>query len=207
MDVYLRDKEKRAEKNRLYYEKNKEHLINKSSLWYENNKDKKKEYDAKRYIEKKNIISKKAKERYEKNKDRIIEKNSKYIVKRYKNDEQYKIKMNLRHRLREAFKRYSKNGKVKKSKDYGIDWNEIIEYLQPFPENIEKYDIDHIIPLCAFDFNDPNQIKAAFAPENHRWLLREENQRKNGSYKKEDYINYMKNFKNKRRTRRCQNTK
>jgi hypothetical protein len=44
------------------------------------------------------------------------------------------------------------------------------------------------VPLSAFSFNDPFEIWAAFHPENHRWLKKEENLSKNvtfgvGTYK------------------------
>jgi len=42
----------------------------------------------------------------------------------------------------------------------------------------KNYVIDHIRPLCSFDLTDPEQVKIAFSPENHRWLLAEENARK-----------------------------
>ena len=70
------------------------------------------------------------------------------------------------------------------SKKYGIDYKEIIEHLKPFPEDLSKYHIDHIIPLCSFRFINEDdsinfeEIKKAFAPENHQWLLKEENLRK-----------------------------
>jgi hypothetical protein len=37
------------------------------------------------------------------------------------------------------------------------------------------YHIDHIVPLAAFDLTDENQVRLAFAPENHQWLLAKEN--------------------------------
>lgn len=86
--------------------------------------------------------------------------------------------MRLRHRLREAFKRFSKNGKVGTSKDYGIDWNAILENLGPCPGNLKDYHIDHIRPLSLFDFDNPEQVKQAFAPNNHQWLRKEENLKK-----------------------------
>lgn len=52
---------------------------------------------------------------------------------------------------------------------------EIIEQLKPFPKDLSKYHVDHIKPLCSFDLTKPEEIKRAFAPENHRWLLIEEN--------------------------------
>ncbi len=100
---------------------------------------------------------------------------NKYNKERRKIDKDYKIRMNLRTRLLQAFKRYSKKGKITTSKKYGINYKAIIEHLKPFPENIENYHIDHIIPLSLFNFNNPKHIKIAFAPENHQWLTVEEN--------------------------------
>ena len=72
-------------------------------------------------------------------------------------------------------KQYSKTGKVTSASKYGINYKKIIEYLKPFPKDIENYEVDHIIPLSWFDFNNPKEIKWAFAPENHQWLLEEKN--------------------------------
>ena len=33
-----------------------------------------------------------------------------------------------------------------------------------------RYQIDHVVPLRAFDLNEPGHVRAAFAPENHQWL-------------------------------------
>ena len=90
----------------------------------------------------------------------------------------------MRHRLRSrlniVFKKYS-NGKYFPSNKYGINYKEIIEHLKPFPKDISGYHIDHIKPLCSFDLTDPEQIKEAFAPENHQWLLAEDNRKKGKS--------------------------
>jgi hypothetical protein len=51
-----------------------------------------------------------------------------------------------------------------------IDFDAIANSLGPSPGI--NYDIDHIIPVSLFDFNNPDHIKIAFAPENHRWLPR-----------------------------------
>jgi hypothetical protein len=64
------------------------------------------------------------------------------------------------------------------SEAYGIDFDSIAKYLGPRPGN--DYSIDHIKPLSLFDFNDPNQVKEAFAPKNHRWLLLKENKSRGG---------------------------
>ena len=71
--------------------------------------------------------------------------------------------------------RYSITGKQYTSVKYGINFTEIIEHLKPFPKDIKNYQIDHIIPLSLFDFNNPVHIKKAFAPSNHQWLTKIEN--------------------------------
>ncbi len=74
------------------------------------------------------------------------------------------------------------------SKKYGINFKEIVLSLKPFPENIKEYHIDHIKPLCSFTFTNENgstnldEIKTAFAPENHQWLTIQENLSKGGRY-------------------------
>ena len=84
--------------------------------------------------------------------------------------------------LRMALRIYTKTGKVMKAKDYNINYELIIEHLKPFPENITKYHIDHIIPLSWFDLNDEEQIKIAFAPKNHQWLTPEQNLKKSNKF-------------------------
>lgn len=116
-----------------------------------------------------------------------------YESNKYDTDDKFRIIKILRSRATTAFKLYSKFGKVKSSKKYGIDYEMIFEYLKPFPENIRDYNIDHIFPLSAFDFNDPIEIKIAFAPENHQWLKAKENLQKRAKYDPEELIE----FKNK----------
>ena len=99
----------------------------------------------------------------------------KYHRKRRKIDEQFQISTRLRSRLGRALKKYTKTGKIATSKLYGIDYKAIMEHLKPFPKDISKYHIDHIKPLCSFDLTNPEEVKKAFAPENHQWLLAEDN--------------------------------
>jgi hypothetical protein len=144
------------------------------------------------------------------NRDKVIDKSRKYASnnfdkvssnkKRYRKENQHKIKSKfyerlstdssfriqflLRNRLRNALKKYTKTGKVMPSKKYGVDYQAIIENLKPFPEDLSKYHIDHIKPLCSFRFVNEDgstnleEIKKAFAPENHQWLTIEENLKK-----------------------------
>ena len=66
------------------------------------------------------------------------------------------------------------------SSKYGLNWKEIIEHLKPFPDNLNDYEIDHIIPLHTFNLTEPEQVKRAFSPSNLQWLTREENRKKSG---------------------------
>ena len=81
-----------------------------------------------------------------------------------------RLKLRLRNQVYSAFIHYSTNGKTRASNEYGIDYNAIYRRLGPKPNDEKVYHIDHVIPLSWFDFDDPEQIKAAFAPENHQWL-------------------------------------
>ena len=87
----------------------------------------------------------------------------------------FRLAKNLRTLFINTLRTYLVTGKIKPSCEYGIDYKAIIEHLKPFPKDIENYHIDHIIPLSLFDFNNPQQIKIAFAPTNHQWLTIKEN--------------------------------
>ena len=118
-----------------------------------------------------------------------------YEKEKIKNNEKFKIIKRLRTLLRATFKKYSLCGKVKSSKKYGIDFSAIIKHLGPYPGDLKDYHIDHIFPLSAFNFDDPIHIKAAFAPENHQWLLAKENISKSNKYDKIEFNNYLEGFK------------
>jgi len=101
-----------------------------------------------------------------------------YCKRREEADPALKVIRRLRVRLRHAFRSYSEHGKVKKSDEYGIDYRAICEHLGSCPGKWGDWHIDHIVPLSFFDFDDPEQIKKAFAPENHRWVTAAENLKK-----------------------------
>ncbi len=98
----------------------------------------------------------------------------------YYNNINYRVGFLLRKRLYQAFNK--KNiPKQCSSKEYGIDFIPIIEKLKnELPSDYEngKYHIDHIIPISSFDFTKNEEIQKAFSPENHQWLLAEENLKK-----------------------------
>lgn len=87
----------------------------------------------------------------------------------------------LRNRVCIASKQYNLKKRFLSSRDGLIDYKGIVIYLQsrlPNDLNDRKYHIDHIKPLCSFDLTKPEEVRKAFAPENHQWLLAEENRKK-----------------------------
>ncbi len=107
---------------------------------------------------------------------------NKRLKKKWRTNKNFNIRMRLGNLLRCALNRYTKTGKVKTSKKYGINYKAIMEYLKPFPEDLSNYEIDHRKPLCSFNLEDSEEIKKAFAPENHQWLTIHENRSKGGRY-------------------------
>jgi hypothetical protein len=157
-DKYLENSRKLENKikREKYREKNRENAKLRTKIWRENNH----EY--------------------------MIKRNNKYKRIKRKIDKKFNLKERLRCRLNYIFREYTKTGKIMTSKQYGIDYKAIIEHLKPFPEDLSKYHIDHNIPLCSFNFVNPDgstnleEVKKAFAPENHQWLTIEENLKKGG---------------------------
>lgn len=103
-----------------------------------------------------------------------------YVKLKKINNPNFAIRVRLGCRIRDALNKNIKEEKVIIPKKYKINYNKIIDYLKPFPENIKDYEIDHIIPLCSFDLTDEDQFKKATAPENHQWLTISENRIKSG---------------------------
>lgn len=110
---------------------------------------------------------------------------------RYANDVKFRLTCQLRNRLGEAIRAYTKCGKQTVAKEYGVDYSAIIAHLEPFPERLSEFHIDHIFPLVAFDLNDLRQVAAAFAPENHRWLTKQVNLSKNDAYDEQAFRKYL----------------
>ncbi len=109
---------------------------------------------------------------------------------RYNTDSDYRIRCILRSRFINAIK-----SKKKKISQYGIDYGAIIKHLGPCPGKRGDYHIDHIFPLSAFDLNCEEQIKLAFAPENHQWLKKKDNLSKNAKYNKDELNEFTRKYK------------
>lgn len=185
---YLKNKDRIDKRNREYYQKNKERAKETAKRWRRRNKEKIKELS--RRWRKDNPNRKRQTDRlyYKNNKEKMRKYYREYqklrwvkdkinlkLKKRRKEDILFRVRMRLRCLFRHAMRKYTETGKIFNSEKYGIDYGAIIEHLKPFPENLSIYHIDHIEPLCSFDLTDSEQIKQAFAPENHQWLLAKDN--------------------------------
>lgn len=109
---------------------------------------------------------------------KVVEAQLRYRKRMLAENDNFALVERIRGRVRRAFSYYSNRGKYLKSREFGIDYKAIIEHIGPCPGNREDYHVDHVIPLNHFDFSDPEQIRKAFAPENHQWLLANDNLKK-----------------------------
>jgi hypothetical protein len=156
-------------------------------IWRENNSEKHNQLNRKSYNKNRKQIAVRRKIKYRLNYKQERNYRNNYHKIRSKKDKNYMIIKRLRRLLHLSLKNYGKR-KNKPSKKYGIEFYKIIEHLKPFPEDLSKYHIDHIRPLCSFTFINEDgsenlqQIQEAFKPENHQWLLAEENLRKGGRF-------------------------
>jgi len=169
---YQKNIEKRRLQSKGYYLKNRERRIE-SYKKYKNSEKGKKKW----------------KEYYKKNRERILEKNKNYFKneknlqrknqrkkERKKNDINFKIKELLSNSFNRAIMRRIKNKELINFKrlNYSLISLKLIKELpKDFYER--EYHIDHIKPLCSFDLTKDEEIKKAFTPENHQWLLKSEN--------------------------------
>ena len=179
---YIRNKEKLSKIRKNKYLLNRTNTLNKVKEYAKNNKEKIKAYKKQYRSSNREKLRLVDKEYYKNNKDILIEKARIYLNNKYKTDAEYAIKERLKSRIRMAIRIYIEEKRIINSKEFKINYKEIIEHLKPFPKDITKYHIDHIKPLCTFNLNNEEEVKKAFAPENHQWLLAEENLKKGGKY-------------------------
>lgn len=168
-------------------------------LEYRNaSKDKMKEYLVLYRTENKNKILDQQREYKAKNKDTISRKNKSYaknnrekinlyVRTKTNNCIDFKIKNNLRSYIK-AKLRLRKTNSSLQHLEYKI--SDLMKHLETkFQDGmtwenhgIFGWHIDHIKPLCLFDFTDENQIKKAWALENLQPLWAKDNLTKNKKY-------------------------
>ena len=162
---------------KIYYNERRNDFLEYKKQWYKENKERLKEPKSQYYLDNREYFINLQKDRSKIPENKI--KRRKYIREYDKmkkiNDYQYLIRRRLQSALRGAMRKYSRTGKIMSSTN-GIDYKSIIEKLGPCPsDNQKEWHIDHIIPQVIFDFNDKEQIKLCYSPDNLRWYPAKDN--------------------------------
>ena len=172
----IKDKERLKKYRKEYRLKN----LDKIKSYYYNNLDKIKEYHKKYQIENKDRISE-VKIKYNlKNKIKIRKDKRKWKLRNWKENEGFRLRENLRHRIYMALKGTVKS---KKTMDLiGISINDLWSYLEKsFKLGMTKnnygkiWHIDHKIPCAAFDLTKPEEQVKCFNFTNLQALFVKEN--------------------------------
>jgi hypothetical protein len=155
-EYYLKNKGRENKNSKKYYATHKKYFHKKWKAYYNQNKDRLLIYWKEKHKETRKQDSKKEKERLHK-------------------DNNFRTAKYLRNYVKKAFKQYYYHQKLWSISKYPLDYGKIVLYLfktrpQDYDVQPNKYEIDHIKPLCSFDLNDWSNIKKAFQPKNHQWL-------------------------------------
>jgi len=188
---YARNKEATLEYQRQHRAKNRERLNARDRLFYQEKGEARKAYLKKYKADNRERIQARDRLYRSNNKESRNDYQRKYMKQQRDNNTPMVIASVLRGKVMQAFKRYTKNGKIMTSAKYGIDYKGIIAHLGPHPNALGRegdFHIDHIIPVSAFDLTDLEQVKIAFAPENHQWLTAHENQVKSATLPSPDTV-------------------
>ncbi len=175
-----------SSKQSVYRKENKELISESAKLYRENNierlNEKGKKYREspegqlyhKTYrVENKEKLQELSREYEKNNKAEIRAGQRRRERERRKSEPHFLIRSLVKANLLHAFKNYSKNGKTKLSKEYGIEFKDIYAYVGPRPTG--NFHLDHIIPVCIFDFDNSAHVRLAHIPENLRWIPGKEN--------------------------------
>lgn len=172
--IYLKNyraknREKLLSQKRNHWNNNKNEINKKRKIWRDNNTDK---------------ISARSKVYYEKNKEKIKEYQNKYEIQRKQKDICYKLRINLRARVRGAIK----NNGTKKSYStinlIGCAIEELKQHLESqfrdgmSWDNYGEWEIDHIKPCVSFNLKDEEEQKKCFHYSNLQPLWKTENRMK-----------------------------
>jgi len=132
---------------------------------------------------------------YFKNKKRLNRASVKYQAERMRTDPAFRLSKLLRGRLYTAL-----DGGYKESSTMdllGCTLDELKEHIaSQFTGSMRwgdrsSFHLDHIIPLSAFDLNDPMQLSYAMNWRNHQPLTKEDNLRKADKYCPKELKKYL----------------
>lgn len=199
---YCREnKEKIAESKKRYRQKNIEILNKYQKEYRENNKEKTKEYNKKYRREHKKYYEKYYNQYYQDHKEQILKNNNQYRINNFEEFREYynkwtrgkyktDLKFNLNHKIKAAIAISLKGNKAGRSWEtlVGYSLEDLIKRLKKtmppyycWKDFLEgKLEVDHIIPLSVWNFNNSEQInfKRCWALKNLQLLPAEENLKK-----------------------------
>ena len=164
--------------------KNKERVYQNNKKWREANIESVRE-NAKTYRENNKEHRKDARKQWQDSNPGYLRN---YIKNRMKTDISFKISRALRSRLFAALKNNCKTGSA--VRDLGCSIEELKLYLESKWQSGMTWDnykytgwhIDHVVPLCAFDLTDKEQLLKACHYTNLQSLWASENLKKSGTY-------------------------
>ena len=185
----FKDLETRRQYETKYRKKNRDKINARFKKWYQNNPEQRKK--AKEYREKNKERILKYFEEYRKKpgykeKFNLYMKN--YMNNKLKTDPDFKLKMQLRHRIYLALKvkGISKSKRTMKLLGCTVEelWKHLESKFQPgmTKENYGKWHVDHIRPCASFDLTDPKQQFICFHYTNLQPLWAKDNIRKGAKY-------------------------
>lgn len=175
---------KKIRDNNYYNRHKKQHRASSKATYYKDHR-KSKEYHKKYRETNSELIAKKRKERSQTKEFKKWRK--KYFNNKRKTDINYRLGCNLRSRLLRAMKLNSKNGSA--VKDLGCSIEEFKQYLESkfqvgmtwknYGHGMDKWNIDHVIPIIKFDLTDRSQFLKACNFTNLQPMWQKDNFKKN----------------------------
>ena len=177
-------KMKKEKKKKLsykeYYQKNRLKILLKAKEYNLNNKEKIKKNKKEYYLKNIDKIKKYYKKYVSLNKNKINKYKNEWKLKNWRENEEFRLKENLRHRIYMALK-----GKVKSKRTIdllgtSVDnlWNHLEKTFKPgmTKDNYGKiWQVDHKIPCAAFDLTKPKEQVKCFHFTNLQALFVKEN--------------------------------
>jgi len=166
---YRENLEKYEEKSRRYYQENKERSQKKHQLHKEKDNERSRKY-------------------YQKNKEKINEQHKAHWNHKYETDTNFRIRVNLRSRVRLVLKGISKSKSTIEL--LGCSIEQLRQHLESLFKsgmswfNYGKWHIDHIRPCASFDLRQPSEQRKCFHYTNLQPLWAKENLRKGKQIRK-----------------------
>jgi hypothetical protein len=196
---YIKNRERILKRQKKYNEEHKEAISKRKRRHWRENRIRNVKKGRKYYIKNRELILKKKQEYQRKNSKILSKRKLKYILKRFKTDMNFKLKMKLRNRIYIALRGNAKRGSA--VRDLGCT----IEFLKQYLESKfygkmtwnnwgKVWELDHKKALWKFDLTDRKQFLQAVNYKNlqpltvsdHRKKSRKEHeQRKAALHRKE----------------------